>query len=294
MWRFLRAAIPTREGVLVLDGTRFPKQGSASVGVARHYSGTLGRVGNCQVAVTAAPWTGVQAWCVGALLYLPQTWLTAAKRARGKIPDGVVVQEKWRLALTLLRQVRAAGITLTAVVADAKFGDCTTLRRTLHRRHLPYTLGVSSTLTVFRGTPTLTTAARLTLAAAVVPIKLRGPWRYWRLIHREAPTGADRRCSPIAGRRGVRLDAGTILFRRSPPLFLDTYPLRWSARRILDRCTRAAGGTARLYVRVSSSVVWSGRSATNRWSTGKSTGECRPRAAALLEGRRIAPVAGTL
>jgi len=199
VWRVLRAAVPARSGVLVLDGTGFPKQGSASVGVARQYSGTLGKVGNCQVAVTAALWTGVQAWCVGALLYLPQTWLTPAQRARGKIPDGVVFQEKWRLALTLLRQVRAAGIAITAVAADAEFGDCTTFRRTLHRLQLAYAVGVSSTLTIFVGTPALTPASvrvgpgrgrpasRPTLAPDVAPIKLRDlaatiPVRAWRIV----------------------------------------------------------------------------------------------------------------
>jgi len=198
VWRLLRAAIPARSGVLVLDGTGFPKQGSASVGVARQYSGTLGKIGNCQVAVTGALWTGVQAWCVGALLYLPQSWLTPAQRARGKIPDAVVFHEKWRLALTLLRQVRAAGITITAVAADAEFGDCTTFRRTLHRLQLPYALGVSSTLTVFRGTPALTPtarptgqrgrpASRPTLAPDVAPVKLRDlaktvPARAWRPV----------------------------------------------------------------------------------------------------------------
>jgi SRSO17 transposase len=195
VWRFLRAAVPARSGVLVLDGTGFPKQGSASVGVARQYSGTLGKVGNCQVAVTAALWTGVQAWCVGALLYLPQTWLTPAQRARGKIPDPVVFQEKWRLALTLLRQVRAAGIAITAVVADAEFGDCTTFRRTLHRLKLAYAVGVSSTLTVFRGTPDVTAAARPTLAPGVMPAKLRDlvatvPARAWRIVRWRNGTNA--------------------------------------------------------------------------------------------------------
>ena len=187
VWRFLRAAVPARSGVLVIDGTGFPKHGSASVGVARQYSGTLGKVGNCQVAVTAALWTGVQAWCIGALLYLPLTWLTPAQRARGKIPDAVAFQEKWRLALTLLRQVRAAGIAITAVVADAEFGDCTTFRRTLHRLQLAYAVGVSSTLTVFRGTPDVTATTRPTLAPGVVPVKLRAlaatvPARAWRIV----------------------------------------------------------------------------------------------------------------
>jgi SRSO17 transposase len=153
VWRRLRATIPDREGVLILDGTSFPKQGTQSVGVARQYCGTLGKVANCQVAVTAALWTGAHAWLLGASLYLPDPWLTPEARQRARIPATVSFQEKWRLALTLLRQVRTSGITVTAVLGDAEFGDNATLRRTLHRAKLPYALGVSSTLTVFPGTP---------------------------------------------------------------------------------------------------------------------------------------------
>lgn len=156
VWRRLRATIPDREGMLILDGTSFPKQGTHSVGVARQYCGTLGKVANCQVAVTAALWTGARAWMLGARLYLPEAWLTPEARQRAQIPATVAFAEKWRLALTLLRQVRTSGITVTAVLGDAEFGDNATLRRTLHRAKLPYALGVSSTLTVFLGTPPLT------------------------------------------------------------------------------------------------------------------------------------------
>ena len=64
--------------------------------------------------------------------------------------------------MTLLRQVRAAGFTVTAVVGDAEFGDNATLRRTLHRAKLPYALGVSSDVTVFLGTPALEAPPPLT------------------------------------------------------------------------------------------------------------------------------------
>jgi SRSO17 transposase len=197
VWRQLRTVIPEREGVLILDATSFPKQGLHSVGVARQYCGTLGKVANCQVAVTAALWTGVRAWMLGAALYLPDAWLTAQARQRAHIPSAIRFQEKWRQALTLLRQIRAAGFRITAVLGDAEFGDNATLRRTLHRLKLPYALGISSTLTVFRGTPRVAvpprkpgragTPTRLQLTDATRPEPVRTiaatlPARAWRRI----------------------------------------------------------------------------------------------------------------
>lgn len=153
VWRRLRAVLPERRGVLILDGTSFPKQGPASVGVARQYCGALGKIANCQVAVTGALWTGVRAWCLGAALYLPEEWLTPRAREQARIPAAVRFQEKWRLALSLLRQARAARIAVTAVLADAEFGDVTTFRAALHRLRLPYAVGISSHLTVFTTRP---------------------------------------------------------------------------------------------------------------------------------------------
>ena len=162
LWKRLRAVVPERRGVLILDGTSFPKQGTASVGVARQYCGALGKLAKCQTAVTVALWTGARAWLLGATLYLPDAWLTPRQRERARIPSTTVFQPKWQLALTLWRQVRAAGFDITAVVGDAEFGDNATLRRTLHWAKLPYALGVSSDLKVFVGTPTLTAPSPLT------------------------------------------------------------------------------------------------------------------------------------
>jgi SRSO17 transposase len=155
VWRRLRARIPEREGLVIFDGTSFPKQGTHSVGVARQYCGALGKIANCQVAVTAALWTGARAYLLGTALYLPTAWITDAARVRARIPAAIAFQEKWRQALTLLRQVRASGFTVTGVLADAEFGDNRVFRGMLHRLRLPYALGISSHLTVFLGTPRL-------------------------------------------------------------------------------------------------------------------------------------------
>jgi len=155
VWRRLRTLIPEREGLLIFDGTSFPKQGKHSVGVARQYCGALGKIANCQVAVTAALWTGARAYLLGTALYLPEEWLTDPARERTRVPATIRFQEKWRHALTLLRQVRASRFTITGVLADAEFGDIGVFRACLHRLRLSYAVGVSSHLTVFLGTPRL-------------------------------------------------------------------------------------------------------------------------------------------
>lgn len=204
LWRQLRRHVPAREGVLIFDGTSFPKQGDRSVGVARQYCGALGKIANCQVATTAALWTGTHAWLLGAQLYLPEAWLTPEARTLARIPATVRFQEKWRQALTLFQQIRAAGFRITAVLADAEFGDNSTLRATWHRARVPYAVGISSTLTAFVGTPRLRPPAapvrrggrrptRPRLPRGIVPQSVAAlvaawPARAWRTIRwRNAP-----------------------------------------------------------------------------------------------------------
>ena len=172
VWRRLRQVIPERRGLLILDGTSFPKHGPHAVGTARQYCGALGKIANCQVATTVALWTGVRTWCLGARLYLPEEWLTLEARAQARIPASVIFEEKWRHALTLLRQVRAAGFELTGVVGDAEFGDVSAVRATLHRLQLPYAVGISSDLTVLLERPSLRPRLRRRLGAAVMRVDL--------------------------------------------------------------------------------------------------------------------------
>jgi SRSO17 transposase len=199
VWRRLRHVIPERTGVLILDGTSFPKQGPHSVGVARQYCGSLGKVANCQVAVTAALWTGARAWMLGAALYLPEAWLTPDARRRAHIPSSVRFQEKWRLAMTLLRQIRASRFQLTAVVGDAEFGDNATLRRTLHRANLPYALGVSSDLRVFPGTPRLEAPPPLAGKGRPRTRRVRVPGEHNDHSGRTGGRAADARGAPSPG-----------------------------------------------------------------------------------------------
>ena len=198
VWRRLLQVLPERRGILILDDTGFPKQGTESPGVQRQYSGTLGKTGNCQVAVTAALWTRMRAWLVGAELYLPESWLTPERRAKARIPERVAFREKWRLALTLVRRVLAAGIRIEAVVADAGYGDVTALRIALDRLHLVYVLDVSRTLTVWPGAPRIVaggrTGKRLRDEAgtpiSVEALAAQAPARAWKRIEWRNGTNA--------------------------------------------------------------------------------------------------------
>jgi SRSO17 transposase len=104
------------QGLLVVDDTGLPKQGRSSVGVARQYSGTLGKIANCQIVVTAhyvadEPTSRAPVhWPVTAQLSLPEGWATAlARRATAHVPPEVPLQTKPELALALVDRARAWG-----------------------------------------------------------------------------------------------------------------------------------------------------------------------------------------
>jgi SRSO17 transposase len=141
-WRRLRALIPVRAGILAIDDTGLPKQGTASVGVQRQYCGALGKIANCQVAVSTALIAGKWAWLTSLELYLPQSWLDDEHRALARLPRGLAFREKWRIALAHVRTVLAAGFTLDAVVADAAYGAVATFRAGLERLGVAYVVAV--------------------------------------------------------------------------------------------------------------------------------------------------------
>ena len=108
------------EAAWVLEDTGFPKQGDRSVGVERQYSGTLGKTGNCQVAVSLHHVGAQGSAALNWRLYLPESWTgDSERRAEAGIPDQVEFKKKWQLALEMIDEVREWGLADRIVVADA-------------------------------------------------------------------------------------------------------------------------------------------------------------------------------
>jgi len=147
--RTLDRELPEVEAFIV-DDTGFPKKGRHSVGVARQYSGTLGRIDNCQVATSLHLAGERGSGCIGMRLYLPEVWTRDRKRRRGVgVPDEVEFATKWEHALALLDNALAAGVRKHVVLGDAAFGDAVHFREELTTRGLPYLLRVQGVQVVW-------------------------------------------------------------------------------------------------------------------------------------------------
>ena len=142
--------LPTEgDGVLIFDDTGFAKQGRCSVGVARQYSGTLGKTGNCQVAVNCHYAERTLAWPVATRLYLPEAWARDAERRRkAKVPEDVGFRTKPQLALELLDRAKSWGLRWACVTADADYGDNPNFLAGLERRRRRYVVAVRADFAV--------------------------------------------------------------------------------------------------------------------------------------------------
>ena len=137
--------------VFVVDDTGFAKQGVKSVGVARQYSGTLGKVANCQIGVFLAYVSERGHALVDKALYLPEAWTADRERCRAAgVPADVTYQSKADLALELLRRARA-GTHLPGdwLTADAGYGEVPSFRDALDTDQWRYVLEVPSSHSVF-------------------------------------------------------------------------------------------------------------------------------------------------
>lgn len=123
--RYALAAMTEREPIecWIIDDTGFPKQGTHSVGVQRQYSGTLGKVGNCQVAVSLSVATRTEHLPIDFALYLPESWLMDAKRAEARIPWNLQHATKGELALQMISRAVDDGVPPGLVIADQGYGS---------------------------------------------------------------------------------------------------------------------------------------------------------------------------
>jgi SRSO17 transposase len=143
------ASLGDAAGVLVVDETGFLKKGEHSVGVARQYSGTAGRIENCQVGVFLGYASRFGQALIDRRLYLPEAWASdAERRRRVQVPASVEFATKPQIACDLIASALDAGIPCAWVLADALYGSDSRLRRMLEARGQAYVLAVRSNHTL--------------------------------------------------------------------------------------------------------------------------------------------------
>lgn len=146
---YVKEALGDEGGVLVIDETGFLKKGRHSVGVGRQYSGTAGRIENCQIGVFAAYASRYGHALVDRRLYLPKDWAENEERCRkASVPDEMAFATKPAIAREMIARTLDAGLPCAWVLADALYGSDHQLRRMLEKRGQPYVLAVRSNHTL--------------------------------------------------------------------------------------------------------------------------------------------------
>jgi SRSO17 transposase len=153
--------------VLVVDETGFLKKGTTSVGVQRQYSGTAGKVDNCQLGVFLA-YAGPKGRAfIDRELYLPRGWTNDPARCRAaRVPEQVEFRTKPQLARMLLERALDAEVPASWVTADEVYGGDPALRDWLEDRGVSYVLAVKGTEPLGTATPGPATAAQLAASLA--------------------------------------------------------------------------------------------------------------------------------
>ncbi len=197
------------DGVLVIDETGFLKKGTKSVGVKRQYSGTAGRIENCQVGVFLAYASARGRAFLDRALYLPEEWAAdGVRRAEAGVPPAVAFATKGQLARAMLARAFAAEVPAAWVTGDTVYGDDGRLRAWLEDQRRPYVLAVSCSHAVRLAGQSQWVEA---LAAAV-------PDADWRRLSAgngsQGPRWYDWACLPLPYTNGAGM-AQWVLARRS-------------------------------------------------------------------------------
>lgn len=134
------------DGVLIIDETGFLKKGTRSAGVARQYSGTAGRVENCQIGVFLAYASGKGHALIDRELYLPKEWTDDRERCTAAaVPGAVAFATKPQLAQRMIERALTAGVPVSWVLGDEVYGNDRRLRIWLEQHERPHVLAVKAT-----------------------------------------------------------------------------------------------------------------------------------------------------
>src|SRR5258706_1301275 len=134
----------------IVDDTGMMKQGTHSVGVQRQYTGTVGKVANCQIAVSLNLATKTEHVPVDFKLYLPKCWTSdEARREEARIPDEIEFRTKPELALEMIHRAVADELPTGVVLADSAYGDSVDFREQIRLLNLDYAVGIHATTKVW-------------------------------------------------------------------------------------------------------------------------------------------------
>lgn len=147
-------AMGDENAVICVDETGFPKKGMKSVGVKRQYSGILGRVDNCQIAVFLNYVSQGEHMLLDRRLFLPEDWATdLPRREAAGVPDDVVFRTKPELAVAMVAEAVAAEVPFRWVAGDSLYGDSPTFVQGLRALKKWYVLDISSAIRVWLRCP---------------------------------------------------------------------------------------------------------------------------------------------
>ncbi|HVZ36794.1 MAG TPA: IS701 family transposase [Polyangiaceae bacterium] len=258
--RHVCQAMAEREPVTtwVVDDTGFLKQGRHSVGVQRQYTGSAGKITNCQIGVSLEIATASQHAPIDFELYLPEGWVNdPERRVQARIPEEVTFQSKPELALAMIERAKRAGIPGEILLADSGYGENNGFRRSVRELGLDYAVGIQSQTKVRRvgSTGRLGTALSVGEVAKTIPHRRRRMLR-WREGTRATLEGRFSFCRvktthadgvPIEEREAVWL---VIEWRSdddpTPKFYLTTLPRRMSHKQLV-RIIKERWRTERMY-----------------------------------------------
>ena len=215
-WRMQPVIKPA---ALIIDDTGFLKDGDASACVTRQYTGTAGKVTNCQAGVSLHLASDHASAAVDWRLFLPKSWDPAspeadpskvARRAACGIPPEAGHVEKWQLALDMVDETRSWGIDVPVAVADGGYGDTAAFRLGLQERGLHYVVGISTTVTA-QPADAIPLAPPYSGTGRPPVMKYPEPARSVKGLVIEAGKGAAR---PVQWREGSRPGTGRSGFKR--------------------------------------------------------------------------------